>query len=128
MGRAYKGNNVAVVSVIERGGRVRSQSMVKVTSENLKAIFDAQVDAQARLMDDEHPGYLKPGRGFRSHETVCHSREEYARGGVHTLQQYLGKFDFRYNTRLDTDGERTVAGLRKAEGKQLMLHRHPKGA
>ena len=99
-------------------------------------------------MTDEHAGYVKPGRRYRSRETVCHSRGEYVRGDVHKnstegyfanfkrgiagiyhhvgshyLQQYLAEFDFRYSTRKDTDGERTVAGLRKAEGKRLMLRR-----
>ena len=43
--------------------------------------------------------------------------------GSHYLSQYIAEFDFRYNTRHQTDGERTVAGLQKIEGKRLMLRR-----
>ena len=147
-GRAYKGNKTAVVTVLERGGAARSTVMRKVTGENLGAVLAGHVDPSARLMTDEHPGYKKPGKKYRSHETVCHSKEEYVRGDVHTntaegffanlkrgitgiyhhvgsyyLQQYLAEFDFRWTTRDVTDGERTVAGLRKIEGKRLMLRR-----
>jgi hypothetical protein len=36
---------------------------------------------------------------------------------------HLAEFDFRYNTRKTTDGARTIIGLRKADGKRLMLRR-----
>ena len=147
-GRAYKGNKTAVVTVIERNGPAHSKVVHKVTGETLSAFLAAYVEPSARVMTDEHPGYLKPGKRYASHETVCHSRKEYVRGDVHTnsaegffanmkrgitgnyhhvgshyLQQYLAEFDFRYTTRGDTDGARTVAGLKKIEGKRLMLHR-----
>ena len=147
-GHAYKGNKTAVVTVIERGGDARSQTMTKVTSRNLNAVLSGHVDPSARLMTDEYKGYRKTGRRYRSHETVCHSKQEYVRGDVHTntaegyfanlkrgitgiyhhvgshyLQQYLAEFDFRYNTRSISDGARTIAGLRKVEGKRLMLRR-----
>jgi hypothetical protein len=36
------------------------------------------------------------------------------------LPKYLAEFDFRWNHRKVPDGERTVAALKKAEGKRLM--------
>ena len=70
--------------------------------------------------------------------------DEYVRGDVHTntienyfsimkrgltgvyqhvsaqyIKRYLGEFDFRYNHRDLTDGERTVAALRGIESKRL---------
>jgi len=70
---------------------------------------------------------------------------EYVRGGAHTntvegffsllkggvvgtfhsvsrqhLPLYLAGFNHRWNYRHDTDGQRTVAGLRKIEGKRLV--------
>lgn len=147
-GRGYKGNKTAVVTLVERGGNARSRAMFKVTGRNLDAVLAGNVHRSARLMTDEYPGYHKPGRRFASHETVCHSREEYVRGDVHTntaegffanlkrgidgiyhhvgsyyLNQYLAEFDFRYNMRDVTDGQRTVAALQRAEGKRLMLRR-----
>ena len=37
----------------------------------------------------------------------------------HHLPLYLAEFDFRWNQRKVTDGERTVAALKKAPGKRL---------
>ena len=43
--------------------------------------------------------------------------------GHQYIDQYLAEFDFRYSHRDVTDGERTIAGLKKIEGKRLMLRR-----
>jgi transposase-like protein len=148
MGRAYKGNKTPVVALVERGGRVRSRTIRKVTGETLKKVLTDRVDPSAHLMTDELAAYKKPGKHFASHESVNHSQGEYARGRAHTntvegyfsllkrgvvgtfhhvseqhLDLYLSEFDFRYTHRDDTDGARTVAGLKKVEGKRLMLRR-----
>lgn len=148
MGRAYKGNKTAVVALVERGGRVRSRSVAKVTGKTLKRALDDHLDFSAHLMTDDLAGYRKPGKRFASHRTVNHSAGEYVRGDVHTntvegyfslfkrgvngtfhhigaqyMDQYLAEFDFRYNHRDVTDGARTIAGLKKVEGKRLMLRR-----
>ena len=137
-----------VVSLVQRGGKVRSIHMPRVTSRNLKAALSKHVDSSAILMTDEFPIYRKPGREFTGHQTVNHGAEEYARGDAHVntaegffsllkrgingvyhhvgkqhLNQYLGEFDFRYNTRTLTDGGRTIEGIRKTEGKLMMLKR-----
>jgi hypothetical protein len=77
---------------------------------------------------------------------VNHKRGEYVRGVVHTntvegffsllkrgiigtfhhvsahhLHRYLSEFDFRYNLRSTTDGERAAEIARAAEGKHLRL-------
>ncbi len=146
MGRAYTGNKAAVFSAVERGGRVRSRVIENVTGETLEAALRARVENDAILYTDDHPGYTAVGRAFAGHQTVNHSAGEYVRGKVHTnsvegyfanlkrgldgiyhhvgrsyLPQYLAEFDFRYNTRKMTDGERTIIGLRKADGKRLRL-------
>jgi transposase-like protein len=148
MGRAYKGNKTPVVALVERGGRVRSRTVKKVTGETLKRVLTDRVDASANLMTDDLPAYRKPGKHFASHESVNHSAGEYVRGNAHTntvegyfsllkrgvvgtfhhvseqhLDLYLSEFDFRYTHRHDTDGARTVAGLKKVEGKRLLLRR-----
>ena len=137
-----------MVSLVERGGRVRSRSVAKVTGKTLKRALDDHLDPSAHLMTDDFSGYRKPGRRFASHRTVNHSAKEYVRGEVHTntvegyfslfkrgvngtfhhighryIDQYLAEFDFRYSHRDVTDGERTLAGLKKVEGKRLMLRR-----
>lgn len=145
-GRGFKKNKTPVVALVERGGRVRSRSVKNVTGKTLKRVLDEYLDPSAHLVTDEWPAYRKPGRRFASHETVNHSAGEYVRDHVHTntvegffslfkrglngtfhhighhyIDQYLAEFDFRYNHREGTDGERTIAGLRKIEGKRLML-------
>jgi len=42
------------------------------------------VDASANLNTDESPLYKTVGKTFASHDTVNHSREEYARDDEHT--------------------------------------------
>jgi len=38
------------------------------------------------------------------------------------LGRYVSEFDFRWNTRKATDGQRTVAGIKKAQGKRLTMN------
>ncbi|MFH0958673.1 MAG: IS1595 family transposase, partial [Pseudomonadota bacterium] len=42
------------------------------------------------------------------------------------LPFYLAELDYKYNTRKESDGARTVAGIRKIEGKRLILRRSAK--
>jgi len=136
----------AIFSLVERKGRVRSFHVPNVTAKTLKPILQAHMDSKAHLMTDDAGQYRILGPIYASHQTIAHSRKEYVRGPVHTntiegffslfkrgvngtfhhigqqyLDQYLAEFDFRYNHRDITDGERTIAGLRKINGKRLML-------
>jgi transposase-like protein len=148
-GRHFMGNKVPVFSLVERGGRVRSQVMKYVTGKNLKAALKSNVEPTATIMTDELPAYRKAAKEFASHQAVNHSAGEYVRGLAHTqsvdgffsllkrgvvgtfhhiseqhLPLYLAEFDHRHNTRFLTDGERTVIGLKKANGKRL-LYKQP---
>jgi transposase-like protein len=155
-GRGYVGNKTPVVSLVERGGRVRSQVMELVNGANIMRLFRTHVDSSANLNTDESPIYTAAGKEFASHDTVNHSAKEYSRddkttrrkattnaaegffgnskrsidGTHHNISRqhtalYLGELDHKYNTRKDTDGERTVKGIRLVEGKRLM-RRQPK--
>jgi transposase-like protein len=144
MGNAYKGNKSAVVALVERGDRVRSQVVPTVTGKNLKAILNQHVEKDTRIMTDTFQVYLKATKGFKSHETVNHHVKEYARGDVTTngaegyfsllkrgvigtfhhvskkhLPLYLAEFDHRFSNRKVTDGQRTFDSLAKMEGKRL---------
>lgn len=153
MGRRYTGNKTAVVSLVERGGRVRSQVIQKVTGDVLGRLLKQHVAESAHLNTDEAPVYKKPGKAFSSHDVVNHSQEEYARrdisgrlattntaegffgnskrslDGTHHqvsakhLPLYLAELDYKYNTREETDGARTAMGIPKIVGKRLMLRR-----
>jgi len=151
-GRGYVGNKTPVVSLIERGGRVRSRVVDLVTGATITKLLKEHVDEEAHLHTDESGVYTKVGHDFASHETVNHSVEQYARtaengvrvttntaegffgnskrsidGTHHNISHkhtglYFAELDHKYNTRKMTDGERTVVGIRRMEGKRLMLH------
>lgn len=85
-GRAYVGNKTAVVSVVERGGRVRSQvvSNARVNRQQVSEILTQAVEPTANLHTDESCLYTEMGKAFASHQTVNHSEEEYARQDLAT--------------------------------------------
>jgi len=78
-GRAYTGNKTPVVSLVERGGRVRSHIMDTVTGKAITQLLKEQVAATANLNTDESRVYTAVGGDFASHDTVNHSAEEYSR-------------------------------------------------
>lgn len=146
-GRGYH-HKSKVLSLVERGGRVRSFHVPNVTAATLKPYLKAQIDAESRLMTDEASQYTLVGREFSDHGVVSHGIGEYVRGDIHTntvegyfaifkrgvkgtyhhissahLKRYLCEFDFRYNYRssLDvTDAQRATIALKGIEGKRLM--------
>src|SRR5579863_7939803 len=142
-------NKAAVVSVLQRDGRVQSKHVQRVTAENLKPIVLQMVAEDAHVMTDSSTtlkGALKP----RKHDQVNHNKEEYVRyengvcittnsvegffanlkrgiNGVYHhvgkqhLHRYLSEFDFRYNSRKETDSNRTIHALKSVTGRRLML-------
>ncbi len=155
-GRRYTGNKTAVVSLVERNGRVRSTVVDKVLGNEITKVLKKHVAETAHLNTDESPVYKRVGKEFASHETVNHHQDEYVRknrsgqivttntaegffgnskrsidGTHHHISRkhtelYFAEIDFKYNTRKVTDGARTVDGILKIEGKRLM-YRKPKG-
>src|SRR5438477_3426619 len=142
-------NKEAVVSVLQRGGRVQSKHVQRVTAENLKPIIEQMVAEDAHVMTDSGT-VLKGALMGRKHDQVNHSAKEYVRyedgvcistntiegyfatlkrgiNGVYHhvgkqhLHRYLSEFDFRYNSRKEKDGDRTLLALSSAGGKRLML-------
>jgi transposase-like protein len=139
----------AVVSLVERNGRVRSFHVANVTCPTLRSILVTNAHRGSWLMTDEHSGYKAVGSEFQGHGVVVHSKGEYARAGVfhtntiegffsllkrgiigtyhHVSEQHLGRytaeFDFRYNTRKLDDAERADESLLGAVGKRLTYRR-----
>ena len=139
-----------IVSLVERGGEVRSFHVASVNGENLKEMLKAKIHKDTHVMTDSSPRYnaMKREKPFAKHSQVNHSKGEYARGEVttnrvegyfsimkrgligtyhhvssHHLQRYLNEFDFRYNNRDAnnvTDSERAVKALKGISGKRLM--------
>ncbi|HEX6956630.1 MAG TPA: IS1595 family transposase [Ferrovibrio sp.] len=148
-GKSGPSNKRAIISLVERGGSVRSFHVPRADLHTVTKIVNENIDRETRLMTDESRLYITPGKSFASHETVIHSAKEYARGDVHTnsvegyfsifkrgmrgvyqhcsekhLHRYLAEFDFRYNARFVTDGERAALAVKGAEGKRL-TYRQP---
>ncbi len=147
--RHHLENKVPVVAVLQRGGKVRSQVVERVTAKNLKPIVHEMVDRNAHLMTDSS-NILAGAKLGRKHSQVNHSIGEYARieagtcvttnsvesyfailkrgnygvyhhWGKKYIAQYLREFDWRYNVRSIPDTERTLIALQMVGGKRLLL-------
>jgi transposase-like protein len=77
-GRGYTGNKIAVVSLVQRGGDVRSTVAERVNGKTISMLLKRHVAEEAHLNTDESPLYKNAGEHFASHSTVNHSDEEYA--------------------------------------------------
>jgi len=139
-------NKVAVVALVERGGRVRSWPITDVTAKTLQGAIRDHVDPSSAIQTDQLMSYKGVGKWFAGgHETVNHAKFEFARGDVSTneaesyfallkrgvmgsfhaisrkhLHRYCDEFSYRWNERKTTDAERTVKVIQCAEGKRLM--------
>jgi transposase-like protein len=138
---------VAVVSLVQRGGGVRSFKVPRVTATSLAPIIARHIHSDTRFMTDESNVYGHAGAWFASHETVNHSAKEYVRGEVYTnsvegyfsilkrgvygvyqhvseahLGRYLAEFEFRYSNRIALgvdDIARTDLTVKGIVGKRL---------
>jgi hypothetical protein len=141
----------AVMSLVERGDKVRSRHVADVTAQTLKPIIAEAIAKDLHFRTDQAPVYTEIGTGFASHETVNHSIKEYVRGDAHTntvegyfsifkrgiygvyhhvseqhLKRYLCEFDCRYNERIALgvgDDERMTKALSGIVGKRLTYRR-----
>lgn len=85
----YAHKQVAL-SLVERGGEVRSFVIDRVNAANIKKVVDANLSKESILMTDEASCYGKIGREFGMHLTVDHSKQQYVVGDCHTntLENY----------------------------------------
>ncbi|HEY1505626.1 MAG TPA: IS1595 family transposase [Stellaceae bacterium] len=153
--KAGAGHKLAVMSLVERGGAVRSFHIEAHDAKSMVEVLDKNAARDSHLRTDELPFYKGVGYLFTSHETVKHSEDEYVRGDAHTntiegyfsifkrgmrgiyqhcgeqhLQRYLTEFDFRYSNRAALgvdDKERTARALKGVVGKRL-TYRRTRGA
>jgi transposase-like protein len=136
-----------ILSLVERGGEVRSFHIDKATVQNIGPIVARNMDVASTLNTDESTLYTRMGQQFAQHQVVHHRSDEYARGTAYTntlegffsifkrgmigvyqqcserhLHRYLSEFDFRYNAREKlgvTDTQRTARAVMGAKGKRL---------
>jgi transposase-like protein len=133
-------NKAVVFGIKERGGRIRSIHVPDNKGTTLQPIMLANIDPNARIITDTHPAY-RSLRRKRHHQMINHEIE-YVRGDVHTqgiegvwsllkrgvygtfhhvgkgyLQNYLHEFDYRFNSRKDSDAERFSALMGQVQGR-----------
>src|ERR1700685_596225 len=117
--RSQRPKNVRVLSLVERGGPIRS---MVIDHRGIGGLFYSQFDRKSRLVTDSAPVFKFTGAA--SHGAVDHSKYEWKRDDAHTntlegffsifkrgivgvyqhidakhFDRYLAEFDFRMNTR-----------------------------
>lgn len=143
----------AVLSLVERGGKIRSFTLTSPTAYEIKGILDDQVHYKTRLVTDGSRVYK--GARFAKHQSVDHSKTYVTDGDVHTntlegafsifkrgmvgtyqhcgeqhLQRYLAEFDFRLNHRIKlgyNDAMRADKALEGIKGKRLTYRPSDRG-
>lgn len=73
-----------VVALVERGGNSRVFHVEQADRETVAKIVKDNVHPETRLHTDENRIYKGADQAFAKHETVNHSKKEYARGDVTT--------------------------------------------
>jgi transposase-like protein len=141
------GHKRTVLSLVERGGQIRSFKLGGNTRAEILPVIKANVDPASTLHTDGAQVYKFTGM---AHAAVDHGKE-YVRDGVHTntlegffsifkrgmvgtyqhcgeqhLQRYLAEFDFRMNHRIAlgvNDTMRAEIALKGIAGKRLTYRR-----
>jgi len=143
-----------VALIVERNGEARTQVIASVTAKNIGDFLGRSASKTATVNTDEHAAYKIALKDYKRHDRVNHGRFEYARhnpdgtvshvntcesffsllkrgvfGAWHCisaehLPKYASEFEFRWNTRKCTDGERMVKFVPMISGKRLM-YRQP---
>jgi transposase-like protein len=73
------GHKMAALSLVERGGELRSFVIDSANKPDIQAILHKNVAKESRLSTDS-AAYYKRGIGFPNQEVVNHNRGEYVRG------------------------------------------------
>ena len=137
-------NKRAIVSLVERGGSVRSFHVQRADKDTVADIVKENVSREARLMTDESKLYR--GSEVARHDTVRHVAKEYVRyekgqPAIHSntiegyfsifkrgmrgiyqhcgekhLHRYLAEFDFRYNNRIALEIDDTKRAINAIKG------------
>jgi transposase-like protein len=150
-GKTGPASKRAIISLVERGGRVKSFHVPNADKVTVSKIVTDNISHEATFYTDESKLYHGADQHFAVHATVKHTAGEYARGAVHTntiegyfsifkrgmkgvyqhcqekhLHRYLAEFDFRYNHREGmgfNDQDRMEASIPGIVGKRLTYRR-----
>lgn len=134
-----------VMALVRRDGSMKARVIERVNAKTLQGAIHELVDKRSTIMTDEWRSYTGIGKHFKGgHQVVNHGRKEYVRGDVYTnnaeswfallkrgihgsfhhvskihLPRYCTEFEFRWNHRKVTDGERMMTAITQAKGKRL---------
>jgi len=146
-----------VVALVQRNGKVISRHVGRVSAQNLKEILCENVRNDANIMTDDFSAYDFVKKTYPKHDVIKHTGGAYSRRegkkrihvntvegffsllkrGIHGsfhhvskqhLHRYLSEFDFRYNARGVSDGERTLLAIKGVTGKRLTYRNTKKRA
>lgn len=149
--KAGTGHKRTILSLVERGGKVRSFHIDKASIPNIGPLMVKNLDMRSTLNTDENKVYRHVGKAFAGHQVVNHRADEYVRGTAYTntlegffsvfkrgmvgvyqhcsdahLHRYLAEFDFRYSNREKVgvdDAMRASLAVKGAKGKRLTYRR-----
>ncbi|MER8484121.1 IS1595 family transposase [Mesorhizobium sp. M1322] len=142
------GKKEIVMTMIERDGNVKTAHVPDTKKKTLQALAKPVVDKSATIMTDSNLSYEGLNGHFYSHHSVDHSKEYVRSWFIHTnfaesyhsllkrgifgsfhqvsakhLARYLSEFDYRWNTRHMSDGQRTEGALGAVTGRRLMYRK-----
>ena len=131
--RAYHHKN-AVMSLVERGGRIRNFHIERADAKTVMGVIRENVAPEARIMTDEAKYYNQIGGEYVNDDTHTNTLENFysvfKRGmkGVYQhcsekhLHRYVDEFGFRHNKRSGLgveDEARAEKALKGVKGKRL---------
>jgi hypothetical protein len=131
-------------TLVDREGDVVGVVVPDTRKETLEAVAKPIVDKSATIMTDGNPSYADLDDYFHGHHAVDHNKQFVRAVIIHTnfaesyhsllkrgligafhhvsaehLHRYVNEFSFRWNSRKETDGERTERAVRATAGKRL---------
>ncbi|HUC61372.1 MAG TPA: IS1595 family transposase [Alphaproteobacteria bacterium] len=139
---------LAVLTLVDRDGEARTFPVKNTRRSVMFPKIVENIEGVAHIVTDDHMTYRTLGEHFAGHHYVKHSRGEYVRGLVHTnfaesyhsllkrgimgayhhisekhIERYLREFEFKWNSRSISDGERSCEAIKGGKGKRLMYGR-----
>ena len=150
-GRGYAHKHKILALVDRTTGKARAMVVDDLKAATLTPILQENIAREARVMTDEAAHYSRLEDSFAGHGFTSHGAGEYVNKDdptIHTntiegyfsvfkrgmkgvyqhcgkkhLHRYVAEFNFRYNERKVTDGERAAFALAGAKGKRLTYRR-----
>jgi transposase-like protein len=141
---AAAGRKTIVMTLIDREGDAVGVVVPDTFKPTLLGVAKPIVDKSATIMTDGNPSYTNLDDYFHGHRAVDHNKQFVRAVIIHTqfaesyhsllkrgiigafhhvgakhLHRYVDEFSFRWNSRTETDGERTERAIRATAGKRL---------